>query len=129
MFLNVLGSPFYTMGRNFFSQNGLLDLINRNTNSEELRYAPIHLKGEDIEVALTHGNEYGEEYYAFVNGQYTTQGGPISQPFREGIVKTVREFYKKDFDAADIRQAVVGAIAIRIQEPVSNRRPKRSWAL
>ena len=102
----------------YFSQNGLLDLLTRKTNAEEIRYSVIHLKGNDIEVAFTHANEYGEEYYTFVNGQYTTQGGTHLLAFREGIVKTVREFYKKDFDAADIRQAIVAAVAIRIQEPV-----------
>jgi topoisomerase-4 subunit B len=104
--------------KKYYSQNGLLDLLKRKTNEEELRYPIIHLKGNDIEVALTHANEYGEEYYTFVNGQYTTQGGTHLQAFREGLIKTVREFYKKDFDAADIRQAIVSAIAIRIQEPV-----------
>ncbi|HSI89556.1 MAG TPA: toprim domain-containing protein, partial [Adhaeribacter sp.] len=78
----------------------------------------IHLKGEDIEVALTHGNEYGEEYYSFVNGQYTTQGGTHLAAFREAVVKTVREFYKKDYDASDIRASIVGAISVRVQEPV-----------
>ncbi|MFN0276538.1 MAG: DNA topoisomerase IV subunit B [Chitinophagales bacterium] len=102
----------------YFSQNGLLDLLKRKTNEEEIRYPVIHLRGEDIEIALTHANEYSEEYYSFVNGQYTTQGGTHLLAFREGVVKTVREFYKKDFEAADIRQSIVAAVAIRVQEPV-----------
>ncbi|MBC8048014.1 MAG: type IIA DNA topoisomerase subunit B [Fimbriimonadaceae bacterium] len=105
-------------GQKYYSQHGLLDLLKRKTNEEELRYPIIQIKGEDIEVALTHANEYSEEYYSFVNGQYTTQGGTHLAAFREGIVKTVREFYKKDFDSADVRQAIVAAIAIRVQEPV-----------
>lgn len=102
----------------YFSQNGLYDLLKRKSNEDELRYPVIHLKGDDIEIALTHANEYSEEYYSFVNGQYTTQGGTHLLAFREGLVKTVREFYKKDFDAADIRQAIIAAVAIRVQEPV-----------
>lgn len=117
VFLNA-GLSIYCNGQKFYSQNGLLDLLKRKTDEESLRYPIIHLKGEDIELALSHGNEYGEEYYSFVNGQYTTQGGTHLAAFREAIVKTVREFYKKDFDVNDIRQAVVGAIAVRIQEPV-----------
>tara|TARA_S200000501_G_scaffold118334_1_gene111110 strand:- start:216 stop:1406 length:1191 start_codon:yes stop_codon:yes gene_type:complete len=78
----------------------------------------MHIKGEDIEIALTHSNQYGEEYYSFVNGQHTTQGGTHLAAFRESIVKTVREFFKKDFDASDVRASIVAAIAIRVQEPV-----------
>ncbi|MBK7109937.1 MAG: type IIA DNA topoisomerase subunit B [Bacteroidetes bacterium] len=117
VFLNA-GLSIYCNGQKFYSQNGLLDLLKRKTNEDSLRYPIIHLKGEDIELAISHGNEYGEEYYSFVNGQYTTQGGTHLAAFREAIVKTVREFYKKDFDVSDIRQAVVAAIAVRIQEPV-----------
>lgn len=105
-------------GQKYYSQNGLLDLLTRKTNAEELRYPIIHLKGTDIELAISHNNDYGEEYYSFVNGQFTTQGGTHLAAFREALVKAVREFYKKDFDAADIRQSVVAAIAIRVQEPV-----------
>ena len=83
-----------------------------------MRYPIIHLQGEDLEMALTHGDAYGEEYYSFVNGQYTVQGGTHLAAFKEGVVKAVREFYKKDFDTSDIREAIVGAISIRIQEPV-----------
>lgn len=105
-------------GKKFYSENGLLDLLRRKTDEESLRYPIIHLKGNDIEVALSHANQYGEEYYSFVNGQYTTQGGTHLAAFREAIVKTVREFYNKNFDAADVRSAIVGAIAVRVQEPV-----------
>ncbi|MDF0693817.1 DNA topoisomerase IV subunit B [Aquirufa sp. BABACH-43C] len=105
-------------GEKYFSQNGLLDLLSKKTNSEENRYPIIHLKGNDIELAITHNNQYGEEYYSFVNGQNTTQGGTHLAAFREAIVRTVREFYKKDFDPSDVRASIVGAIAIRVQEPV-----------
>jgi topoisomerase IV subunit B len=116
-FLNA-GLTINFNGVKYYSENGLLDLLNRKTNEEELRYPIIHLKGEDIEIALTHNNQYGEEYYSFVNGQYTTQGGTHLAAFREALVKTVREFYKKDFDASDVRTSIVGAIAVRVQEPV-----------
>lgn len=102
----------------YFSKDGLKDLLNKKTNESELRYPIIHLKDKDIEIALTHSNQYGEEYYSFVNGQYTTQGGTHLAAFKEAIVKTLREFYKKQFEASDIRQAVIGAISIRVQEPV-----------
>ena len=105
-------------GQKYFSQNGLLDLLSKKTNIEENRYPIIHLKGNDIELAITHNNQYGEEYYSFVNGQNTTQGGTHLAAFREAIVRTVREFFKKDFDPSDIRASIVGAIAIRVQEPV-----------
>jgi topoisomerase-4 subunit B len=105
-------------GQEYFSKNGLLDLLQRKTNEDEIRYPIIHLKGNDIELAMTHGNQYGEEYYSFVNGQYTTQGGTHLAAFREALVKTIREFYKKDFDAADIRASVIAAVSIRVQEPV-----------
>lgn len=116
-FLNA-GLKLVFNGREYISKNGLLDLLLRKTNEDEIRYPIIHLKGEDIEIALTHGNQYGEEYYSFVNGQYTTQGGTHLSAFREALVKTLREFYKKDFDASDVRASVIGAISIRIQEPV-----------
>ncbi len=102
----------------YFSKGGLLDLLKRKTNEEELRYPIIHLKGDDIEVAITHENQYGEEYYSFVNGQHTTQGGTHLNAFKEAFAKTVREFYKKDFDLADIRASIVAAVSVRIQEPV-----------
>lgn len=105
-------------GKKYVSKNGLLDLLQRKTNADELRYPIIHLKGEDIEVAITHENQYGEEYYSFVNGQFTTQGGTHLAAFREGFVKTIREFFKKDYDAADIRGSICAAISVRVQEPV-----------
>jgi topoisomerase-4 subunit B len=105
-------------GKKFFSDRGLYDLLSNKVDEESARYPIIHLKGNDIEIAITHSNQYGEEYYSFVNGQYTTQGGTHLAAFREAIVKTVREFYKKDYDSSDIRQSVVAAIAVRVQEPV-----------
>jgi len=116
-FLNA-GLQINFNGRNFVSKNGLLDLLQRKTNPDNLRYPIIHLKGEDIEVALSHTGDYGEDVYSFVNGQHTTQGGTHQAAFREGFVKTVRDFFKKDYDAADIRQSICAAIAVRVQEPV-----------
>jgi topoisomerase IV subunit B len=116
-FLNA-GLVINYNGKRYVSKNGLLDLLQRKTIEEELRYPIIHLKGEDIEVALTHNNQYGEEYYSFVNGQFTTQGGTHLAGFREGYVKTIRDFYKKDYDAGDIRGSICAAISIRVQEPV-----------
>ncbi|MBS1735070.1 MAG: type IIA DNA topoisomerase subunit B [Bacteroidetes bacterium] len=104
--------------KRYVSKNGLLDLLQRKTNEDELRYPIIHLKGDDIEVAFSHNNQYGEEYYSFVNGQFTTQGGTHLSGFREGFVKTIRDFYKKDYDFADIRGSICAAISIRVQEPV-----------
>jgi topoisomerase IV subunit B len=104
-------------GEKFHSKNGLLDLLNENMDSDPV-YPIIHLKGEDIEMALTHGNQYGEDYYSFVNGQHTTQGGTHLLAFREAIVKTIRDFYKKDFDASDIRASIIAAISIKVEEPV-----------
>lgn len=105
-------------GKKYVSKNGLLDLLQRSTNQDELRYPIIHLKGEDIEVAITHENQYGEEYYSFVNGQFTTQGGTHLAAFKEGYVKTIREFFKKDYEATDIRGSIIAAISVRVQEPV-----------
>lgn len=105
-------------GKKFHSENGLLDLLSNKTSEDNLRYPIIHLKGEDIEVAMSHTNQYGEEYYSFVNGQYTTQGGTHLAAFREAVVKTVREFYNKNFDASDVRASIVAAISVRVQEPV-----------
>ncbi|WP_018619555.1 DNA topoisomerase IV subunit B [Spirosoma luteum] len=104
----------------YISQNGLLDLLRDKTKKDEdsLRYPIIHLKGNDLEIALTHGNQYGEEYYSFVNGQYTTQGGTHLAALREAIVKTVREHFGKDYDPSDIRGSIIAAISIRVQEPV-----------
>ena len=105
-------------GEKYFSENGLKDLLERKTDMEKIRYPVIHLRGDDIEVALTHGDQYGEEYYSFVNGQHTTQGGTHLAAFREAIVRTMREYYKKDFDASDIRASIIGAISLRIQNPI-----------
>ncbi len=104
-------------GETFKSENGLKDLLQDNLSGDIL-YPIIHLKGEDIEVALTHGTHYGEDYFSFVNGQHTTMGGTHLAAFREAIVKTVREFFNKSYDAADIRTSIVSAISVRIQEPV-----------
>jgi len=105
-------------GKKYISKNGLLDLLQRRTNEDELCYPIIHLKGEDIEVAIAHNNDYGEEIFSFVNGQFTTQGGTHQQAFREAFVKVIRDFYKKDYDSADIRQSIVAAVSVRVVEPV-----------
>ncbi len=105
-------------GKKYVSRNGLLDLLQRKTNEDELRYPIIHLKGDDIEVAITHENQYGEEYYSFVNGQFTTQGGTHLAAFKEAYVKVIRDFFKKDYDASDIRGSISAAISVRVQEPV-----------
>ncbi len=117
VFLNS-GLSINFNGQKYFSERGLYDLLTRNSDTENIRYPIIHLKGDDIEIAMTHGQQYGEEYYSFVNGQHTTQGGTHQAAFREAVVKTIREFYKKEFDASDIRASIVSAIAIKVQEPV-----------
>lgn len=104
-------------GKRYKSKNGLFDLLTENLNTEPL-YPIIHLKDRDIEVAFTHGNQYGEEYYSFVNGQHTTQGGTHQGAFREAIVKTIREFYKKSLEAIDVRASIIAAISIKIEEPI-----------
>ncbi len=104
-------------GSRFYSKNGLLDLLQENLNQESI-YPIIHLKDEDFELAITHGSQYSEEYYSFVNGQHTTQGGTHLSIFREAYIKTIRDFYKKDFDSADIRQSIIAAISIKIEEPI-----------
>ena len=104
-------------GEKFYSKNGLLDLLHENMSGEGL-YPIIHFIEEDIEVAITHGNQYGEEYYAFVNGQHTTQGGTHLIAFREALVKTVREFYNKNFEASDIRTSIIAAVSIKVEEPI-----------
>lgn len=116
VYLNT-GLTIILNGKKYFSENGLKDLLERNTD-ENILYPIIHLKAPDIEIAMTHGSQYGEEYYSFVNGQYTTQGGTHQAAFREAVVKTIREFYKKDFDAADVRTSIVAALSVRIMEPV-----------
>jgi topoisomerase-4 subunit B len=105
-------------GKSFVSRNGLLDLLQRKTNEDEIRYPIVHLKGDDIEVAISHTNDYGEDIYSFVNGQHTTQGGTHQQAFREAYVKTIRDFFKKDYDASDIRTGIVAAVSVRVVEPV-----------
>ncbi|MFN4972587.1 MAG: DNA topoisomerase IV subunit B [Bacteroidota bacterium] len=112
------GLTIHYNDKKFYSKDGLLDLLKRKTNEEHIRYPIIHLKGEDAEVAITHENQYGEEYYSFVNGQHTTQGGTHLLAFREAYAKTIREFYKKEFDLADIRASIVAAVSVRVQEPV-----------
>jgi topoisomerase-4 subunit B len=104
-------------GRRFKSDGGLSDLLQKKLTGETL-YPIVHLEAEDIEVALTHGGHYGEEYYSFVNGQHTTMGGTHQAAFREGLVTTVRNFFGKQYDAADIRQSIVAAISVRVQEPI-----------
>lgn len=104
-------------GQPFQSKKGLLDLLDDKMTEPGL-YPIIHLRDSDLEIAITHATQYGEEYYTFVNGQHTTQGGTHLQAFREAIVKTIREFYNKSFDVADIRQGIVAAISIKIEEPV-----------
>ena len=116
-FLNA-GLKINFNGKSFLSKNGLLDLLQRKTNEDEIRYPIIHLTGEDIEVAISHTNDYGEDIYSFVNGQHTTQGGTHQQAFREAYVKTIRDFYKKDYDASDIRTGIVAAVSVRVVEPV-----------
>src|SRR5574344_449171 len=115
-YLNT-GLTLIMNGKPYSSSNGLLDLLQKRVD-ESIRYDVIHFKDKDIEVAFTHGNQYGEHYYSFVNGQHTTQGGTHQAAFREGIVKGARDHFKKDLDPADIRNCIIGAISIRIQEPV-----------
>lgn len=112
------GLKIYFNGQEHISKDGLKDLIQRKIDEESQQYPIIHLKNDEIEIAFTHSGKYGEEYYTFVNGQYTTQGGTHLTAFKEAIVKAVREFYKKDFDAGDIRMSIVGAVCVRIQEPM-----------
>jgi topoisomerase IV subunit B len=105
-------------GQKFVSQNGLLDLLRNKTDEDAIRYPIIHLKGSDIEIALTHGNQYGEEYYSFVNGQYTTQGGTHLMAFRQSLVDTVRDHFGKDYAVEDVRASIIAAVSVRVQEPV-----------
>jgi topoisomerase-4 subunit B len=116
VFLNA-GLTIIVNGQKFHSRNGLLDLLDENMDSPGL-YPVIHLKNHDFEMAMTHGNQYTEEYFSYVNGQHTVQGGIHLLAFKEALVKTIREFYKKDFDPSDIRQSVIAAISIKIEEPV-----------
>ena len=116
-FLNT-GLTLYFNGAEYKSDNGLKDLLEKNISGEIL-YPIIHLKGEDIEIAMTHSNEhFSEEYYSYVNGQYTTQGGTHQSAYREAVVRTIREFFKKDFDPTDIRKSIIAAVSVKVQEPV-----------
>jgi len=116
VFLNT-GLTINYNGKTFFSSNGLADLLNENMTSEPI-YPVIHLKGEDIEVVITHSNQYGEEYYSFVNGQHTTQGGTHLTAFRESLSRTVKEYFNKNFEYTDIRTGITAAISIKVEEPV-----------
>ena len=112
-----LGLTFKFNGETYVSKNGLLDLLNENMTEEPL-YEPIHLSGEDIEVAITHGTGYGENYFSFVNGQYTSQGGTHQAAFREFLAKTVKEFFHKDYDPSDIRTSIIAAISVKVDDPI-----------
>jgi len=106
-------------GEKFYSENGLRDLLAENNNEEDFLYPIIHLKGEDIEVAISHSKtQYSEEYYSFVNGQNTTQGGTHLNAFKEAYVKTIRDFYKKNFDPSDVRKSIIAGLSIKVMEPV-----------
>ncbi len=112
-----LGLTFLLNGQTFVSKNGLLDLLNENMNQEPL-YTPIHLSGDDIEVAIAHGSGYGEGYYSFVNGQYTSQGGTHQSAFRESLAKVIKDFYKKDYDPSDIRTSIIAAVSVKVSDPI-----------
>ena len=116
VFLNAGLTITYNKKR-FYSKNGLVDLLNENMTTDPL-YPIIHLKGEDIEIVLTHSNQYGEEYYSFVNGQYTTQGGTHLSAFRESVSRVIKEYYAKNFEYSDIRSGLVAAVSIKVEEPV-----------
>lgn len=116
VFLNS-GLVILFNGKRFHSRNGLVDLLNENMTSDPL-YPIVHLMGEDIEIALTHGNQYGEEYYSFVNGQHTSQGGTHQTAFRETLTRVIKEYFNKNHDYADIRMGIIAAISIKIEEPV-----------
>jgi topoisomerase-4 subunit B len=111
------GLSLYYNGEKYQSKDGLKDLLENNMDGDPL-YPIIHLEGDDIEVAFTHGKTYGEDYYSFVNGQHTTQGGTHQSAFRESVAKVIRDFYNKNYEASDIRQSIVAAIAVKVIEPV-----------
>jgi len=104
-------------GKRYYSKNGLVDLLNDNMTSDSL-YPIIHLTGEDIEIAITHAHQYGEEYYSFVNGQYTTQGGTHLSAFKETVSRVIKEYYSKNFEYSDIRMGIIAAVSIKVEEPV-----------
>ena len=116
-YLNA-GLALYLNGEKYQSKDGLLDLLRDKVNEDDTRYPIMHLLGDDIEVAITHGNSYGEEYYSFVNGQFTSQGGTHLNAFKEAFVKVVRDFFNKTYDTTDIRASIIAAISVRVQEPV-----------
>lgn len=116
-FLNP-GLTLQYNNQKFYSEKGLHDLLSQKVNLDDILYPIIHLRGEDIEIAMTHGHSYGEEYYSFVNGQHTTQGGTHQAAFREAVAKVIKEFYGKDFDAVDIRSSIVAAVSVKVIEPV-----------
>jgi len=115
-YLNT-GLTIHFNGKKILSKNGLTDLLNENITAEPL-YPIIHLRGEDIEIAFTHSDQYGEEYYSFVNGQHTTQGGTHQSAFREAVARTIKEFYSKNMELADIRNGIIAAVAISVEEPI-----------
>jgi topoisomerase IV subunit B len=115
-YLNA-GLAIYFNGKKLISENGLLDLLEEKMSSPGL-YPVIHFQDEDIEIAITHGKQYGEEYYSFVNGQHTTQGGTHLSAFKEAYVRTIRDFYKKEFEPSDIRTSIIAAVSVKIEEPV-----------
>ena len=117
VYLNSGLSIIYN-GKTFYSENGLKDLLTTKINEDKIKYPIIHLKNNDIEIAITHSNQYGEEYHTFVNGQNTVQGGTHLSAFKEALTKTIRDFYKKDLDAVDIRGSIIAAISIKVQDPV-----------
>ncbi len=114
-YLNT-GLAFVFNGKKYVSKNGLLDLLNENLDDEPL-YTPIHLKGKDIEIAFTHGTSYGETYFSFVNSQHTTQGGTHQAAFKEAVAKTIKEFFKKDYDPSDVRGSIIAAVSVSVEEP------------
>ncbi|MFW7378871.1 MAG: DNA topoisomerase IV subunit B [Oligoflexus sp.] len=116
-YLNA-GLKLYLNEKEYLSKRGLLDLLEDRTATQEIKYPIIYLSGKDIEVAITHGEQYGEEHYSFVNGQHTSMGGSHQTSLREGVVKAIREFFKKDYDAADIRSGLIAAISVKVQDPV-----------
>jgi len=122
VFLNS-GLTITYNGKTFYSKNGLADLLNENMTTDPL-YPVIHLKGDDIELVITHGNQYGEEYYSFVNGQYTTQGGTHLSAFRESVGRVIKEYYNKGFEYSDIRSGIVAAISVKVEEPVFDSQKK-----
>lgn len=115
-YLNT-GLAIFFNGKKFVSRNGLLDLLKANMTKDPL-YPVIHLKGDDIEIALTHANQYGEEYYSFVNGQHTTQGGTHLTAFKESVSRTIKEFFSRNFEYSDIRNGMIAAVSVKVEEPV-----------